>query len=322
MQVNRQKNVATNKAIEQSSKQIIFPFEKILFGYFATLSLFIIVFSKGSIAYYFYLFVNVFFVGLILFVKKQSEIQPSTFWKLLRYWLPIFLFTFMYEEAGKLIHLINKGWIDPLLVQIDQTIFGVNLGLWVEKFDHPLLNEIFRIGYGSYYFIIIIGAAILYFKDERREYVRMLSAVTLAFCLSYLMFIIFPAQGPRFYLADRLHTNMDGLWFSWLQQKIIEIGSFRGGAFPSSHIAVAIIVWLSLFKKHRTAFIVFTPFVITLILGTVYARYHYTIDGIAGIALAVAIFYLFSSNVNTATSNLYLGNRLDKHNPVKSRYSL
>jgi len=226
---------------------------------------------------------------VVITVKNQSEAKTSAVGQFVRFWLPLFLFTFMYEEAGKLIHLINRGWIDPILVHIDQIIFGVNPGLWVEKFDHPLLNEIFRIGYGSYYFIIVIGADILYFKDERQEYVRMLSAVTMAFCLSYLMFIIFPAQGSRFFQADLFHTNMDGLWFSWFQQEIIEIGSFRGGAFPCSHIAVALIVWLSLYKTHRRSFWIIVPFIVLLVLGTVYARYHYAIDGIAGILLALVV---------------------------------
>jgi len=278
-------------------------FEKILLSYFAILSILIIFFSKPFSNYYLYVLVNWLFSLMVLTVKTQSSTRTSIIWQFARFGLPIFLFTFMYEETGGLIHLIYHGWFDPLLIRIDQTIFGVNLGLWVEKFDHPILNEIFRIGYGSYNFIIINGAAILYFRVERRQYVQMLSAITLIFCLSYLMFILIQAQSPRFFHAHLFHTKMMEILFSWLQQEIMDIGSFRGGAFPSSHIAMAVIVWLSLYKKHLRSFWIMMPFVVLLVLGTVYARYHYAVDGMAGIIMAISIFAINSNHKLTTNRN-------------------
>ena len=267
------------------------PFEKILLIYFLILSLIILIFSPPFASEYKYIFVNIFFFTLILIAAKLHSSYLNKYTKFIRYWLPIFLFTFIYRETYPLIHIIYSGWFDPIFSKWDITIFGVNLGLWIEQFDHPLLNELFRLGYVSYYAIIVVGSGIHYFRGDQGDYEKMLSQVTLAFCISYLMFLLLPTQGPRFYNAPLFSTEMNGLFISHIQKKIIEVAAFPGGAFPSSHIAVVILIWFSFYKKHPITFFVLSVLSILLILGTIWGRYHYAIDAIAGILLAMAIYY-------------------------------
>jgi len=267
----------------------LFVFEKIILFYLASIVLFILVFSKPFSNTY-YLILKNFLYGLFLFftvyMEQKNSSQLSNF---IRFWLPLFLFTFLYRDTGQIVHLIHKEWFDGILVSIDRALFGTDLGVWVERFDHPVLNEIFRLGYASYYLLIIFGAGFHYFRSDRFYYISFMSKVTLAFCLSYITFIIFPVEGPRFFNAHLFSTNMDGLYFSLVQQDIIHIASIQGGAFPSSHVAVALIVWQSFYKKHRGLFIIMSPFITALIIGTIWGRYHYAIDVVAGILLAAII---------------------------------
>jgi membrane-associated phospholipid phosphatase len=226
---------------------------------------------------------------IIWFTSQIFHKWPNKYTAFLYYWLPIFLFTFMYEEIKPLLQLVTNKWYDDLFSIADIRIFGLNFSLWVEQYDYLLLNELFRVGYGSYYFIILFGSYIHYFQGELSEYISMLSKVTLAFIVSYILFIFLPTQGPRFYQSNLFQTNMDGLLFSYFQQKIMEYASFKGGAFPSSHVAVALIILTSFYKNHFCLFFVFLPFMVLLIIGTVWGRYHYAIDVIAGIILAVLI---------------------------------
>ena len=237
----------------------LFLFEKILVTYLSILTLLVIVFAQPFGKLYGLILLNLLYTMLILNTAYLEQNYSYRVFKFARYWLPVFLFIFLYEETDPLMHLFHPGWFDGFFALIDQTIFSVNLGLWIEQFDYPALNELFRFGYASYYLIIFLGAYVHYFHSELSEYISMLSQVTLAFCLSYLSFIIIPVQGPRFYHADLFSTNMDGLIFSHIQQKIIEWGSLRGAAFPSSHIAVALIIWFSFFRRHRSLFFILTP---------------------------------------------------------------
>ncbi|MEJ2052787.1 MAG: phosphatase PAP2 family protein [Calditrichaceae bacterium] len=235
--------------------------------------------------------INGLFVLIIISVSYLSD-RYRYGW-MLAHVLPVLLYTFIYTEAGHLIHLIHTGWFDSFFSLVDKAVFGVNLGLWVEQFDYPWLNEIFRIGYGSYYFLVIFGVLIHFISRNRQNSLRLITTITTAFCISYLLFILFPTQGPRFYHRNLYSTGMDGLFFSSLQKTIIAKGGFQGGAFPSSHIAVSLLVLFSLFKNHRKAFWIFTPFNLLLIIGTVWGRYHYAIDGVAGITLSIGVWYLY-----------------------------
>lgn len=264
-------------------------FEKILLAYLAITILLVLVYSKPFSGNYFLILQNFLYAVIMLFTIYLEQKYPSSLSRFIRYWLPLLLFTFLYRDTGHLVHLIHKEWFDGILVSIDRALFGTDLGVWVERFDHPVLNEIFRLGYVSYYIIIFFGAGFHYFRSNRAYYISFISKVTLAFCLSYITFILFPVEGPRFFQTHLFSTNMDGLYFSHVQQGIIHIASIQGGAFPSSHVAVALIVWQSFYKKHRGLFIFMSPFIAALIIGTIWGRYHYAIDVLIGIILAAII---------------------------------
>jgi membrane-associated phospholipid phosphatase len=272
-------------------------FEKILYLYFVFLSLLIIIFAEPFGNEYICIAINLLFVIILWSSRRSAQKWHNKWTTFLYYWTPIILFTFMYEEVEPLLHLISNNWCDEYLSLIDQKIFGVNFSLWVEQFDYPFLNEIFTFGYIIYFVIIPVTAAIHYFAGNKSEYAQMLAQVILALCISYILFIFFPAQSPRFYHAHLIQSEMTGLFFSNLEEQIMSLGSYRGGAFPSAHIAVAILCWTSLFRRHRRFFHIMTPFIFLMIIGTIWGRYHYAIDGIAGIFLAFCIHFGFKIKI-------------------------
>ncbi len=73
---------------------------------------------------------------------------------------------------------------------------------------------------------------------------------------------------------------------------------FKQDAFPSGHTAVVLLVLYYAWHYVRGLFWVFLPVVIALIFSTVYLRYHYVIDVLAGILLAV--FCVVLERVTTA----------------------
>jgi hypothetical protein len=63
---------------------------------------------------------------------------PATFsqrfWHFWRHWYPHLFFLFCFEEMGKLVHLVQPGWQDAMLIAFDHWLTGVNPSLWLERF--------------------------------------------------------------------------------------------------------------------------------------------------------------------------------------------
>ncbi len=56
--------------------------------------------------------------------------------------------------------------------------------------------------------------------------------------------------------------------------------------FPSGHTQTVLISLWFAFKYRRPLFWIYLPVIIALIISTVYLRYHYVIDLVAGVAAA------------------------------------
>ncbi len=80
---------------------------------------------------------------------------------------------------------------------------------------------------------------------------------------------------------------------AWVQQTLDGLEHNKTDAFPSGHTAVALVSLFYAGKfRERVLFGILVPCVAALIVSTVYLRYHYVIDVIAGIALAAVTIFI------------------------------
>jgi len=79
----------------------------------------------------------------------------------------------------------------------------------------------------------------------------------------------------------------------WIQQSLNSLEHNKTDAFPSGHTAVALVTLFFAWKyQQRALFRVLVPAVSALIVSTVYLRYHYVIDVIAGVLLALLTIFI------------------------------
>ena len=110
----------------------------------------------------------------------------------------------------------------------------------------------------------------------------------ITFFISYILFILLPVAGPRFILTDQITVSYDGLLLTSSLRNFVANAGHRGGAFPSSHVAVAVVVLIFLWKYYpKIAKKYFLAAVIALSLATIYGQYHYITDVIAGLILGM-----------------------------------
>jgi membrane-associated phospholipid phosphatase len=74
-----------------------------------------------------------------------------------------------------------------------------------------------------------------------------------------------------------------------LAQDLLNSASSRGTAFPSSHVAAALVAAFCAARAQRLLGLIFVPLAILMSLGTVYGQFHYALDALAGAALAIIV---------------------------------
>jgi membrane-associated phospholipid phosphatase len=100
-----------------------------------------------------------------------------------------------------------------------------------------------------------------------------------------LLFLLWPVEGPR-YRAPIDATVLPDIGHR-ITNWILATFSARGTAFPSSHMSLALTQVLVAWRYQRRLALVMLPVVVGIGLGAVYGGYHYLIDILAGVLLAV-----------------------------------
>ena len=200
---------------------------------------------------------------------------------------PIVFIISIYQSLGNMIQYLRSD-IDSYLIQIDLFLFGVHPTVWMEQWINPWFTDLMSLAYISYYFLPVILAVTLYLKGRREEFHQTMFIFTFGYYISFIGYILFPAIGPRFTLAHLQTISLEGSFFTDLVRDLLNtIEHNKRDCMPSGHTQIALMVLFLARRHEKTIFTIFFPIVCGLVLSTVYLRYHYVIDLIAGAVLAV-----------------------------------
>ena len=206
---------------------------------------------------------------------------------------PVICVLVIFDSLGGLVHYVNPEDIDPILIRLDYMLFHAHPTVMLEGIMSPLLTDILQLAYSTYYFVPIIFGISLLLNHQRGEFDRTLFLILFCFYLSYLGYILMPALGPRFTISHLQTTELQGLFLAEPMQKLLnQLEGIKRDAFPSGHTAIALVVLYLAYRFKRGLFWVFLPVVSALIFSTVYCRYHYVVDVIAGFGLAILTIFL------------------------------
>ena len=197
---------------------------------------------------------------------------------------PIICVLVIFDSLEWLVHYVNPEDIDPILIRLDYLIFNNHPTVILERIMSPLLTDMLQIAYSTYYFIPISFGISLLLNNQKKEFNRSLFLIIFCFYLSYLGYILMPALGPRFTINH--DTELQGLFITEPIQRLLNrLEGIKRDAFPSGHTAVALTVLYLSYRFKRRFFWISLPVVSALIFSTVYCRYHYVVDIIAGFGL-------------------------------------
>jgi membrane-associated phospholipid phosphatase len=120
--------------------------------------------------------------------------------------------------------------------------------------------------------------------------------VVFSFYLYYVIYAILPVAGPQYYFDTIANEPIPPYFFGKIMHHILLNVEQPTGAFPSSHVGLAIILNYIAFKHLKTLFYISLPFVIGICFATVYLKAHYAVDVLAAL-ISAPIFIWISSLV-------------------------
>ena len=214
---------------------------------------------------------------------------------------PLPLFLVLYRESEAINHAFFASSLDGTFLAFEAGWFGMQPSLaFAERFPSTLVAEILYGAYFSFY-PMIIGMGVWLLRHDRRSAQRFFGDLAAVFYTCYGLFIVFPVVGPR--ILDLGGLPPDTLTplgltdvgsmppgtqrgpFARLMSFIYDWFEGAGGAFPSSHVVVACLVLRESFRQRLKLRWVLSLVVPLLCLGTVYGRYHYASDVVAGLLI-------------------------------------
>ncbi len=229
----------------------------------------------------------IFHLIAFIFTLLFAGMLPVSAWiDFFRKWYPFLFLPLSFAVFHYLIPRIHPGNIDNTLIKIDLWLIGSNPTVWLEKYHYSFLTEILQISYLAFYFLPLLILVPFYIQKKEKLFNEFALVILLGFYLSYFGYLIFPALGPRYFLANLQHIPLvTSNVYNSISSTLNGLENIQWDAFPSGHVTIALLYSHYAFKYFRKMFFWTLPIVLLLIISTVYLRYHYLIDVIAGIAL-------------------------------------
>ncbi len=144
---------------------------------------------------------------IIRFVPQER----NRFFRFIRLLYPGLMFTFFYRATSGTMFLLFDRFYDWQLTAFEKAIFGVYPTIYIDLYLLKVwLNEILSFSYVSYYFMIPVFLLTLFFRRDYEVIKNFLAAACMTFFLSYLLFFLYPIEGPRWHFAAEYINAVEG----------------------------------------------------------------------------------------------------------------
>ena len=260
----------------------------------------------------------------ILWNYNKSEIFKSYLHASYQY-APYLLIAVVYEHIFLYRDAFSQEFqlMDLTFMQWDAALLGVQPTIWLEKLLHPIAVEYFMFAYVLFIVYPYFYLVYLYQKNKLPVFHKAMLTQVISLFVALTCFITLPAMGPRATIGLNVsgqQANSDTPVYTqslkgvecdfleeWTGRPSLfqlqydmwnQIERIKTDCMPSMHTCLCLIVlfyavrYRRYFKYQKTAMWFWLVGNISLILSTVYLRYHWVVDVIFGIVLAVIAYYL------------------------------
>jgi len=207
----------------------------------------------------------------------------------LRNWIPLALMLLAYKEIGWLApashdHRLEQSWIvwDRLLL----TRWRLRNAI---ESAGPLFPSILELCYVLVYALPAFSMTMLYVYRKSHDTERLLVIYLLGLFLSYVQFPYWPSEPPRIVFPGEDTSAIDTV-VRQFNHWILGGYGIHTSVFPSAHVSGAFAAAFALKRvlaEHRWLYRAVFVYATLVAIATVYGRYHYAVDAIAGVAVGM-----------------------------------
>jgi membrane-associated phospholipid phosphatase len=209
-------------------------------------------------------------------------------------WLTLTIGPLMYVELRWIIAGFGAPHRDALVVAWERVLFPFDPSATLAPRMHvPWVSELLHLAYASYYLLIYLPPIALYLRGRRDAFVSTMLALTVVYGVCFITYAFFPVDGPRYLVGAA--AAPEGPIRSFVLT-LLDRGSSRGTAFPSSHVAASVVASLCALRHQRGVGIAVTLVTVALTVATVYGGFHYAVDALVGVILG-GLAWLVSAGV-------------------------
>jgi len=249
---------------------------------------------------------NLIIFYFVILINSEEQQGNNKMWFIFTrniYYLLIILF--VYSQFQILIKAFRTIDYDNLLIKLDLYLLGENAGDYFVKYSSPILTEYLQIAYSLFYFLpVIVGWEIWKRQEENLDLFA--RNIIFAYFFSYFLYLILPAIGPRFtiYNFTKLSEDLPGLYLTKFLRWAINVGGgitndhlnptylVNRDCMPSGHTMITLVTIYYSFKLKTKVKSIILILGLSVIFATIYMRYHYFVDIIAGFVFGFISIWL------------------------------
>lgn len=204
---------------------------------------------------------------------------------------PVQLSYFFFRDV---LPVVNPGSLDRELQALDVALFGVEPALALDRFVTTATTEWFSYFYFGYFFVLALHVIpILFFSRSQRILGEFALGALIVACVGQSVYMLVPGFGPYKAMESEFQNAFPGgLWYGMVMRTVESAGALKD-IFPSLHTAFPVFISLfSFHNRHRFPYKYSWPFVfvysVNIVGATLFLRWHYLVDVVAGLTLAFA----------------------------------
>ena len=210
------------------------------------------------------------------------------------------LLSYIYHAIAPFQHVLVRGWLDGVLISWESSVTGTESTLALQNVVCRGLTEWMMFAYVIYIPLLPVTALLCYRTGgpaAARDFLLALAVTNIA---GFCVFLLLPVAGPLYYRPESYTVPLTGGFFTWCAGLLHASAHYPGGSLPSPHCASTTVMIVMLYRHNRKAFYLALPTLLSIYASTVYGRYHYVWDSVAGILAAVVMIRL-STRIETLT---------------------
>jgi hypothetical protein len=229
---------------------------------------------------------------LILIFVRGEIFKPEGWWAGLAYRIGIFTPPFLsYFQLRWILPCVTQRALDAQIYAFDQSVFHYEPSVAWDRWVNPSSVEWFAFFYGLYF--IIVGIHFipwLAFGKDSQLFRRFAIGAFVVFLTAHITYMIVPGFGPYVHLSFQ-HELQGGRFWKIVLDAVHEDGALKD-IFPSLHTAApSYLLFFSIANRKETPFKYTWPvlafFVSQIVIATMFLRWHYLVDIVAGLILAL-----------------------------------